>query len=122
MMRMGRNTAEGAGRRAKGFTLIETMISVVVLSIGILSLAAILAYSLALMNAGQFDYIAQQKAAEAIESWVRLPGRPSATSGPPCAPAEFSSMGPNHCATPDQTKSSGRQTTLTVLRVRSRRI
>jgi len=68
MIRGQKNTAEGAERRTKGFTLIETMISVVVLSVGILSLASILAYSLALMNAAQFDYIAQQKAAEAIES------------------------------------------------------
>jgi prepilin-type N-terminal cleavage/methylation domain-containing protein len=51
-----------------GFTLIETMIAMVVLSIGILSLAAMLASSLAFMSASQFDYIAQQKAAAAVES------------------------------------------------------
>ena len=51
-----------------GFTLIETMIAVVVLSVGILSVAAMLADGLAYMNSSQYDYIAQQKAAEAIES------------------------------------------------------
>jgi prepilin-type N-terminal cleavage/methylation domain-containing protein len=54
--------------KQRGFTLIETMIAMVVLSIGILSLAAMLADSLAWMNTSQYDYIAQQKAAESIES------------------------------------------------------
>jgi Tfp pilus assembly protein PilV len=44
------------------------MIAMVILSVGILSLAAMLASSLAYMNSSQFDYIAQQKAAEAVES------------------------------------------------------
>jgi prepilin-type N-terminal cleavage/methylation domain-containing protein len=56
------------GRSSKGFTLIETMIAVAVLSIGILGLAAMLADSLAYMGMSQYDYIAQQKAAAAIES------------------------------------------------------
>ncbi len=51
-----------------GFTLIETMIAMVVLSFGILSLAAMLANALAFMSSSEYDYIAQQKAAEAIES------------------------------------------------------
>jgi prepilin-type N-terminal cleavage/methylation domain-containing protein len=54
--------------KQRGFTLIETMIAMVVLSVGILSLAAMLADSLAYMNTSQYDYIAQQKAAESIES------------------------------------------------------
>ena len=56
------------GRNSKGFTLIETMIAVAVLSIGILGLAAMLADSLAYMGMSQYDYIAQQKAAAAVES------------------------------------------------------
>src|ERR1700761_7622407 len=55
-------------RRQRGFTLIETMIAMVVMSVGVLSLAAMLASSLAYMNTSQFDYVAQQKAAEAVES------------------------------------------------------
>jgi prepilin-type N-terminal cleavage/methylation domain-containing protein len=51
-----------------GFTLIETMIAMVVLSVGVLSLAAMLADSMAYMNMSQFDYIAQQKASQAVES------------------------------------------------------
>ncbi|HTP43909.1 MAG TPA: prepilin-type N-terminal cleavage/methylation domain-containing protein [Candidatus Acidoferrum sp.] len=51
-----------------GFTLIETMVAIVVLAIGVLGLAAMLASSVAYMNTSQDDYIAQQKAAEAVES------------------------------------------------------
>jgi len=51
-----------------GFTLIETMVAVVVLAIGVLGLAAMLASSVARMNVSQDEYIAQQKAAEAVES------------------------------------------------------
>ena len=47
-----------------GFTLLETMILV----IGVLGLAATLAQGLAWMNVSQYEYIAQQKASEAIES------------------------------------------------------
>jgi prepilin-type N-terminal cleavage/methylation domain-containing protein len=56
-----------AQRRA-GFTLIETMIAIVVLGVGILGLAAMLADGIAYMDLSQDDYIAQQKAAEAVES------------------------------------------------------
>jgi len=52
----------------RGFTLLETMIAMVVLTVGVVGLAAMLANSLAYMNMSQVDYIAQQKAAEAIES------------------------------------------------------
>lgn len=55
-------------RRQAGFTLIETMIAIVVLSIGVLALDAMLANGLAYMNMSEYDYIAQQKAAEAVES------------------------------------------------------
>lgn len=52
----------------RGFTLLETMIAMVVLGVGVLGLAAMLAASLAYMNTAQADLIAQQKAAEAVES------------------------------------------------------
>jgi len=51
-----------------GFTLIEMMIATVVLSIGVLGLAATLADGLAYMDMSKYDYIAQQKASEAVES------------------------------------------------------
>jgi prepilin-type N-terminal cleavage/methylation domain-containing protein len=52
----------------KGFTLIETMIALVVLGVGILGLGAMLADSLAYMQGSQDDFIAQQKAEEAAEA------------------------------------------------------
>jgi len=55
-------------RQTTGFTLIETMIAMIVLVIGILALEAMLGTGLAYMTTSQFDYIAQQKAAEAVES------------------------------------------------------
>jgi hypothetical protein len=52
----------------RGFTLVETVIALAVLMIGVLGLAAVLADGMAYMNMSQYDYIAQQKAAEAVES------------------------------------------------------
>jgi prepilin-type N-terminal cleavage/methylation domain-containing protein len=65
-MSIRRGTRRGQGQT--GFTLIETMIAIVVLGVGILGLAAMLADGIAYMNLSQEDYIAQQKAAEAVES------------------------------------------------------
>lgn len=67
-MMPAKNMSKPMQKNVKGFTLLETMIAIVVLSIGVLSLAAMLADGLAYMNTSQYDYIAQQKAAEAIES------------------------------------------------------
>ena len=55
-------------RAQRGFTLLETMIAMLVLMVGVVGLAGMLANSLAYMNMSQVEYIAQQKAAEAIES------------------------------------------------------
>ncbi len=52
----------------KGFTLIETMVSIVVLSLGILSLGAVFAQGIFYSNITQFDYIAQKKAEQAVEA------------------------------------------------------
>jgi len=60
-----------AARRAccqGGFTLIETMIAMMVLMIGVLALAAMLGDSLAYMQGSEDDFIAQQKAQEAMEA------------------------------------------------------
>lgn len=51
-----------------GFSLIETMIAIIVLMVGVLGLAAMLANGLTYMTTSQYQYIAQQKAAEAVES------------------------------------------------------
>lgn len=55
-------------RAAKGFTLLETMIALLVLFVGILGLAAMLANALAYMAGSQYDFIAQQKAQQAVEA------------------------------------------------------
>ncbi len=55
-------------RSAKGFTLIETMIALAVMAIGVLGLAGMLADSLAYMNGSQADFIAEQKAQQAVEA------------------------------------------------------
>jgi prepilin-type N-terminal cleavage/methylation domain-containing protein len=52
----------------KGFTLLETMIALLVLGVGILGLAAMLGDSLSYMRGSQDDFIAQQKAEEAAEA------------------------------------------------------
>jgi prepilin-type N-terminal cleavage/methylation domain-containing protein len=54
--------------RQKGFSLLETMIALVVMGIGVLGLAGMLADSLAYMQGSQEDFIAQQKAEEAAEA------------------------------------------------------
>jgi prepilin-type N-terminal cleavage/methylation domain-containing protein len=54
--------------RAKGFTLIETMIAMAILSFGILSLAAVYSQGLRVSNVNQVQFIAQQKAQQALES------------------------------------------------------
>jgi type II secretory pathway component PulJ len=54
--------------KAAGFTLIETMVAVLVLMVGVLSLAAMLTTGMAYMEMSQYDFIAQQKAAETVES------------------------------------------------------
>lgn len=51
-----------------GFSLIETLIAVSIVAVGVLSLAAMLASGLAYMTVSQNDYIAQEKASEAVES------------------------------------------------------
>src|SRR5580698_3920328 len=53
---------------AKGFTLLETMIALLVLGVGILGLAAMLGDALSYMRGSQDDFIAQQKAEEAAEA------------------------------------------------------
>jgi prepilin-type N-terminal cleavage/methylation domain-containing protein len=55
-------------RKQKGFTLLEAMIAMAVLSFGILSLASIFAQGLKSSYQTQIQFIAQQKAQEALET------------------------------------------------------
>jgi prepilin-type N-terminal cleavage/methylation domain-containing protein len=55
-------------RRQTGFTLIETMIAIVVLTFGLLSLAGVFAQGIIVANTTEMDYIAQKKAEEAMEA------------------------------------------------------
>jgi type II secretory pathway pseudopilin PulG len=55
-------------RRPAGFTLIEAMISLVILSFGVLSLAAVYAQGIMFASMTQYDYIAEKKAEEAVET------------------------------------------------------
>jgi prepilin-type N-terminal cleavage/methylation domain-containing protein len=51
-----------------GFTLLEAMIAIVILSFGILSLAAVYAQGIQVANMTQLGYIAEKKAEEAVET------------------------------------------------------
>jgi len=55
-------------RKQKGFTLIEAVISIAVLSFGVLSLAAVYAQGIFYASLTQYDYIAEKKAEQAVES------------------------------------------------------
>jgi prepilin-type N-terminal cleavage/methylation domain-containing protein len=62
------NTAKRAVRKQSGFTLLEAMISIVVLSVGVLSLAAVYGQGIFYATAAQYDYIAEKKAEQAVEA------------------------------------------------------
>lgn len=55
-------------KQEQGFTLVETMIAILVLAFGVLALAATFASGITYMMSSQDDFIAQQKAQEAVES------------------------------------------------------
>jgi len=52
----------------KGFTLIEAIISIAILAFGILSLAAVYTQGILTSSMTQYDYIAEKKAEEAVET------------------------------------------------------
>jgi prepilin-type N-terminal cleavage/methylation domain-containing protein len=56
------------GHSQAGFTLLETMIAIAVLTVGVLGLAVVLGSGLQYMTMSQYDYIAQEKATETVES------------------------------------------------------
>jgi len=55
-------------RAQRGFTLIEVMFSLMILTVGVLSLASIFTQGLKASSQTQIQYIAQQKAQEAMET------------------------------------------------------
>jgi type II secretory pathway pseudopilin PulG len=55
-------------RQQSGFSLLEAMIAIVILSFGILSLAAVYAQGIQVASMTQMDYIAEKKAEEAVET------------------------------------------------------
>jgi prepilin-type N-terminal cleavage/methylation domain-containing protein len=55
-------------RKQSGFTLLEALIAMVVMTVGLLSVIASLTYALAAVQNGEYDLIARQKALEAMES------------------------------------------------------
>jgi prepilin-type N-terminal cleavage/methylation domain-containing protein len=65
MMRRDRSSSR---RGERGFTMIEVLISIVVLTIGLVSLLAMFTVAIAAVNNSQEDMIAKQEAEEALES------------------------------------------------------
>jgi len=55
-------------RRLAGFTLLEAMIAIFVLSFGVLSLAAVYAQGIFFASLSQYDYVAEKKAEQAVEA------------------------------------------------------
>jgi type II secretory pathway pseudopilin PulG len=58
----------GRNRRNRGFTVIEALVSIAVLSFGVLSIAQAYAKGIVFAGIAKWDYIAQKKAEEAVES------------------------------------------------------
>ena len=57
-----------SARKQAGFSLLEASIAILMLSIGILSLAGVYGQGIVLASLSQFDYIAEKKAEEAVET------------------------------------------------------
>jgi type II secretory pathway pseudopilin PulG len=62
------SNAQHPKRTQTGFTLLEAIISIVVLSLGVLSLAAVYAQGVFYAGLAQYDYIAEKKAEQAAEA------------------------------------------------------
>lgn len=63
---MARTSREKA--RQRGFTMIEALISIFVMAIGILGLGAVYAQGIMFADSAQYQYIAEKKAEEAVET------------------------------------------------------
>jgi prepilin-type N-terminal cleavage/methylation domain-containing protein len=69
-----RAKAADGGRREAGFTLIEVMISIVVLTVGLVSLLGVFGMAVATTQSSQEDLIAKQLASEAMEGIITARG------------------------------------------------
>jgi len=63
-----RNTQNTKRTQQRGFTLVETMAAIAIMSVGILTLIAAFASAVGSTQSAQEDLIARQKALEAVES------------------------------------------------------
>jgi len=61
-------TQRTRSRSLAGFTLLEAMISIFVLTFGVLSLAAVYAQGIFFASLSQYDYVAEKKAEQAVEA------------------------------------------------------
>jgi prepilin-type N-terminal cleavage/methylation domain-containing protein len=66
MKRMKSETMVRIGER--GFSLVEVIVSILVLSVGVLALVQVYATGMTMMSTSQWDVIAKEKASEAVES------------------------------------------------------
>lgn len=67
-MKVKKNTSGRQATKQRGFTLVEVMIAIAVMSIGLLSVVASIASALQATQSAQEDLIARQKAMDALES------------------------------------------------------
>lgn len=67
-MDMSKQVARAKTRAERGFTLIEVMVSTVILTVGLVSLLGVFGMAMATTQTAQQDLIAKQLASEAIES------------------------------------------------------
>jgi len=109
--RQGLSSLQSAIRRNQsGFTLVEALISTFILTIGILSLAAVYGQGIIANTATQYQYIAQAKAEEAMETiyaardsrqvtWGQIQNECSSTTGTTgiflCGPQRLLAPGPD---------------------------
>jgi prepilin-type N-terminal cleavage/methylation domain-containing protein len=65
-----RNRTRTVARPAdqRGFTLVEVIVSIVILSVGVLALIQVYSTGMSMMSSSKWDVIAKEKAASAIES------------------------------------------------------
>src|ERR1051325_4508150 len=82
MTPMRTSTLHFTSRRQCGFTLLEVLISIVVITIGLISMLGAFGVAMAATQTARQDMVAKQLAQEAMESIVTGPETAHANSGP----------------------------------------